>query len=61
MNSDAELILPKTLDYSAYFKGTQSKFNNVLTTQKTISHYPNNPDANRTIVVNAKYSNVVME
>ena len=59
-NSDALINLPKTLDYNLYFKGNRSKYNNKPTTQKTIRKDNNGQGSNRNIVVNAKYSNVIM-
>lgn len=59
-NSDAILKLPKG-DYSLFYKGTRSIFNNESTSSKTINNYPNNSDINKTIVINAKYSNVVAQ
>lgn len=59
-NSDALINLPKNIDYSMYFKGNRSKFNNKPTTQKTIRNYPEGQNSNRTIIVNAKFSNLIM-
>jgi hypothetical protein len=59
-NSDAVIKLPKGVDYTVYFKGNRSKFNNKTTTQKTIRNYPDEQSSNRTIIVNAKFSNVIM-
>ncbi len=60
-NSDALLNLPKAINYNLYFKGNQSKFNKEKTNSKTIKHNPNNEASNKTIVINAKYSNVIAE
>jgi hypothetical protein len=59
-NSDALVNLPKHIDYSLYFKGNRSKYNNKPTTQKTIRNYPEGQSSNRTIIVNAKFSNVII-
>ncbi len=59
-NSDALVNLPKNIDYSMYFKGDRSKFNNKTTSQKTIRNYPEGQSSNRNIIVNAKFSNVIM-
>lgn len=58
-NSDAFISLPKDLDYILYFKGDRSKYNNKVTTQKTIRNTTDNIASNRNIIVNAKYSNVI--
>jgi hypothetical protein len=60
-NSDAVLKLPKMVDFNLYFKGNHSKFNKEKTNNKTVKHYPNNSNTNKTIVINAKYSNVIAE
>ncbi|WP_456439146.1 hypothetical protein [Psychroserpens sp.] len=59
-NSDALLSLPQN-DYSFYFKGNRSKLNNVMTNKKTIENYPNGKNTVKSIVLNAKYSNVVLK
>ncbi|SDS70265.1 hypothetical protein SAMN04515667_2779 [Formosa sp. Hel1_31_208] len=59
-NSEAVISLPKT-DYSIYFKGNRSRLNNKLTTQKTIENYPNDKNSGKTIVLNAKYSDVLLK
>lgn len=59
-NSDARIKLPKT-DYNVVFKGNRSKFNNESTNSKTIKNYPNGTSGGKTILVNAKYSNVIMQ
>tara|TARA_B100001057_G_scaffold417280_1_gene435844 strand:- start:42869 stop:44464 length:1596 start_codon:yes stop_codon:yes gene_type:complete len=59
-NSDAFVNLPQNVDYSMYFKGNRSKFNNKATSQKTIRNYPEGQSSDRSIVVNAKFSNVIM-
>ena len=59
-NSDALISLPKNIDYSLYFKGNRSKYNNKPTTQKTIRNYPEGQSSNRNIMVNAKFSNVII-
>lgn len=59
-NSDALVNLPEGINYSMYFKGNRSKFNNKPTSQKTIRNYPEGQDSDKTIMVNAKFSNVIM-
>ena len=59
-NSDALVNLPQNIDYSLYFKGNRSKYNNKPTTQKTIRNYPDGQSSNRNIMVNAKFSNVII-
>jgi len=59
-NSDALINLPKDIDYSLYFKGNRSKYNNKPTTQKTIRNHPKGQNSNRNIVVNAKFSDVII-
>ena len=59
-NSDAHIKLPKT-DYDLLFRGSRSKFNDERTDKKVIKNYPENSSSSKTIVVNAKYSNVVMQ
>lgn len=59
-NSDAVIKLPKS-DYDLLFRGNRSKFNNENTNKKVIKNYPEGGSSNKTIVVNAKYSNVVMQ
>ena len=59
-NSDALINLPKNIDYTLYFKGNRSKYNNKVTTQKTIRNYPEGQSSNRNIMVNAKFSNVII-
>lgn len=51
-NSDAWIKLPK-VDYSLMFSGERSKFNSETTKTKTV-----NGTSGKTIVINAKYSNV---
>lgn len=59
-NSDAHIKLPKS-DFDLVFKGDRSKFNGERTDKKVIKNYPNNTTSNKTILVNAKYSNIVMQ
>ncbi len=60
-NSDAIIVLPKT-DYDLIFKGNRSKLNNKLTDKKVINNYPSGATSSKkTILVNAKFSNVVMQ
>jgi hypothetical protein len=59
-NSDALISLPKN-EYSVYFKGNRSKLNDVVTNQKTIENYPDGKTTVKSIVLNAKYSDVVLK
>jgi hypothetical protein len=59
-NSDALINLPKGIDYNIYFKGNRSKYNNQPTTQKTIRNVPEGQISDRNIMVNAKFSNVIV-
>tara|TARA_R110000868_G_scaffold97101_6_gene267130 strand:- start:3744 stop:5291 length:1548 start_codon:yes stop_codon:yes gene_type:complete len=61
-NCDAVIVLPKT-DYNLQYKGTRSRFSHPEKTIKehTSSFTSNNSNTSKTIVVNAKYSNVVMK
>lgn len=59
-NSDALVNLPKDTDYILYFKGDRSKYNNKPTTQKTIRNVEVGQNSNRNIMVNAKFSNVII-
>ncbi|SDS82383.1 hypothetical protein [Winogradskyella sediminis] len=59
-NSDALINLPKDVDYTLYFKGNRSKYNNKVTTQKTLHNYPDGQNSDRNIVVNAKFSDVII-
>jgi len=54
-NSEANVKLPQG-DYNLFYKGTKSLYNNESASSKTI-----NSDSNKTIVINAKYSNVVVK
>jgi len=54
-NSDAVIKLPKT-NYNLLFKGNRSKFNNERTNKKVIKNYPEGGSSDKTIMVNAKYS-----
>lgn len=54
-NSEANVKLPQG-DYSLFYKGTKSLYNNESASSKTISS-----DSNKTIVINAKYSNVIVK
>ncbi|WP_411895343.1 hypothetical protein [Winogradskyella sp. A2] len=60
-NSDAYVNLPNDTDYTLYFKGNRSKYNNESTNQKTIRNYPDGGSTAKTISVNAKYSNVIID
>ena len=60
-NSDAYVNLPDNANYSLFFKGSRSKYNNAPTNQKTIRNYPEGSSTDKTIVVNAKYSNVIVD
>lgn len=59
-NSDALIKLPKDADYIMYYKGNRSKLNNKVVTQKTIRNYPEGQSSNKNIIVNAKFSNVII-
>ena len=59
-NSEALIALPKS-DYTVLFKGNRSKLNNELTTQKTIENFPNDINSGKSIVINSKFSNVVLK
>ncbi|WP_452225876.1 hypothetical protein [Lacinutrix cladophorae] len=54
-NSEANVKLPQG-DFNLFYKGTKSIFNNESTSSKTVSS-----DSNKTIVINAKYSNVIVK
>lgn len=61
-NSEAVIKLPSnTVDYSMYFKGNRSRLNDELTTQRTINNYPNSKNSGKTIVINAKFSEVALK
>ncbi|MCA0132003.1 CCDC174 family protein [Winogradskyella alexanderae] len=60
-NSDAYVNLPKNTSYSLHYKGNRSKYNNEPTNQKTIRNYPEGSSTDKTIIVNAKYSNVIID
>ncbi len=60
-NSDAMLKLPKDVDYTLFFKGNRSKLNNETATNKKIDYFNGKSNSTNTIVINAKYSNVVAE
>jgi hypothetical protein len=59
-NSDALITLPKSA-YSVFFKGNRSKLNHEMTSQKTIENYPNGKTSLKSIVLNAKFSDVVLK
>ena len=59
-NSDALISLPQN-DYSVYFKGNRSKLNNVMTNKKTIENYPNGKSMVKSIVLNAKFSDITLK
>ncbi len=59
-NSDALVNLPKDVNYNLYFNGSRSKLNNKTTAQKTIRHRPNSDNSERTVMVNAKFSDVII-
>jgi len=61
-NSDAVITLPK-VEYNLQYKGTRTRFKHPeKPTDDNISSFTtNNPDVSKNIVVNAKYSNVVMQ
>jgi len=59
-NSDAKINLPNSNDYNLYFHGNKSTFNNEITSNKTIKHFPKNtPNKAKTIIINANYSTIV--
>ncbi|MEM5564621.1 hypothetical protein WNY78_05880 [Psychroserpens sp. AS72] len=61
-NSEAVIKLPSnTVDYSMYFKGNRSRLNDEITTQQTINNYPNSKNSGKTIVINAKFSEVALK
>ncbi len=58
-NSDARINLPN-VDYNLYFNGNRSKFNNESVSNKTIKNDPkNSSNTDKTIIINANYSNIV--
>lgn len=61
-NSDAAIALPK-VDYSLQYKGTRSRFSHPKKTSKdnASSFSVGDLSSSKTIVVNAKYSNVAMK
>ncbi|WP_156113343.1 hypothetical protein [Wocania ichthyoenteri] len=61
-NSDAVITLPK-VNYNLQYKGTRTRFKHPeKPIENNISSFTtNNTETNKTIVVNAKYSNVVMQ
>jgi hypothetical protein len=61
-NCDAVIVLPKA-DFNLQYKGTRSRFSHPekIAKENTSSFTSNNSSSNKTIVVNAKYSNVVMK
>ncbi len=61
-NSDAVIALPKT-DFNLQYKGNRSRFSHPESSTTTnISNYSTgNLSSNKTIVLNAKYSNVIMQ
>ncbi len=59
-NSEALITLPES-DYSVFFKGNRSKLNNEMTSQKTIENHASGKNPGKAIVVNAKYSDVILK
>lgn len=57
-NSDALVKLPKK-DYEVIFKGKRSRFNEEVTDSKSLKS--SGSTGNKTILVNAKFSNVIMQ
>lgn len=57
-NSDALISIPQSVNYNLHFKGNRSKYNNIPTTKKTINN--SNKEKNKNIIVNAKFSNVIV-
>ncbi len=58
-NSDAFIQLPKT-DYDLIFRGSRSKLNEKPTDKYMANSYPDGSGSKKTILINAKFSNVVM-
>jgi len=59
-NSDALISIPQSVNYNLYFKGNRSKYNNIPTTQKTINNSNKEQNNDKNIIVNAKFSNVIV-
>lgn len=61
-NADAIISLPK-VDYNLQYKGTRSRLKHPKkgSSENVSTFSTNNSNTNKTIVVNAKYSNVVMQ
>ncbi len=59
-NSEALIALPQS-DYTVYFKGNRSKLNNEYTSQKTIENFPLDKNSGKSIVINSKFSDVVLK
>ena len=59
-NSEAMVRLPE-VDYNLMYRGDRSRFNNEPTKQKTIKIYPEGGSSNCTIIINAKFSHIVMQ
>ncbi|NNL82624.1 MAG: hypothetical protein HKP28_04485 [Winogradskyella sp.] len=59
-NSDALINLPTSAFYNLYYKGSNSKFNNIIASQKTIRNYPEGQSTDRNIVINTKFSNIII-
>ena len=58
-NSDAHINLPNNVDYKLYYNGNRSTFNNEEASNKTIKNHPKNATNNKTIIINASYSNII--
>jgi hypothetical protein len=61
-NSDAVIMLPKVV-YNFKYKGTSSKLKHPKKTSNdgVTTFSTNNSNTNKSIVINAKYSNIVMQ
>ncbi|MCK5400485.1 MAG: hypothetical protein KAJ28_02525, partial [Flavobacteriaceae bacterium] len=61
-NSDAVVTLPKT-DFNLQYQGTRTRFQHPDKSTKgnTTAFSTGNLSSNKTIVINAKYSNIVMQ
>lgn len=59
-NSEARINLPNNVDYNLYYNGNRSTFNTETVSNKTIKNNPKSTSNNdKTIIINANYSNIV--
>ena len=58
-NTDAVVDIPSNVNYSLFFSGNRSRYNNVPTKQKSFKKDESKPSS-KNIVVNAKFSNVTI-